>query len=172
MLVNSCVFFFFKQKTAYEMRISDWSSDVCSSDLPVRIIPGLKFALELETHNHKGIILKCVKLLFRSSPLPPSPCRPSSPHSRPNSPPTPSRPNLRLNPRRNRLPSLPRSLPRSPPLNPLPNRRRNLRKHRRATNRRPHRTDKGLTKRKRAGLSHPFLFAYRQHRKKDGWGRE
>src|SRR3546814_4420947 len=35
-------FFFFKQKTAYEMRISDWSSDVCSSDLfgergPVKI---------------------------------------------------------------------------------------------------------------------------------------
>src|SRR3546814_1612667 len=28
-----CCFFFFKQKTAYEMRISDWSSDVCSSDL-------------------------------------------------------------------------------------------------------------------------------------------
>src|SRR3546814_14630687 len=36
-------FFFFKQKTAYEMRISDWSSDVCSSDLPVRelvMLPG------------------------------------------------------------------------------------------------------------------------------------
>src|SRR3546814_7892180 len=35
--VISCtvvLFFFFKQKTAYEMRISDWSSDVCSSDLP------------------------------------------------------------------------------------------------------------------------------------------
>src|SRR3546814_9482413 len=32
-----CVFFFFfKQKTAYEMRISDWSSDVCSSDLDER----------------------------------------------------------------------------------------------------------------------------------------
>src|SRR3546814_6465559 len=30
------VFFFFKQKTAYEMRISDWSSDVCSSDLSRR----------------------------------------------------------------------------------------------------------------------------------------
>src|SRR3546814_6774330 len=29
-----CLFFFFKQKTAYDMRISDWSSDVCSSDLP------------------------------------------------------------------------------------------------------------------------------------------
>src|SRR3546814_6122319 len=28
-----CLFFFFKQKTAYDMRISDWSSDVCSSDL-------------------------------------------------------------------------------------------------------------------------------------------
>src|SRR3546814_9772031 len=33
------MFFFFKQKTAYEMRISDWSSDVCSSDLrPARCI--------------------------------------------------------------------------------------------------------------------------------------
>src|SRR3546814_10204141 len=34
-----CVFFFCKQKTAYEVRISDWSSDVCSSDLsaPSRI---------------------------------------------------------------------------------------------------------------------------------------
>src|SRR3546814_11343121 len=30
-----CLFFFCKQKTAYEMRISDWSSDVCSSDLSV-----------------------------------------------------------------------------------------------------------------------------------------
>src|SRR3546814_2907102 len=30
-------FFFFKQKTAYEMRISDWSSDVCSSDLKVPV---------------------------------------------------------------------------------------------------------------------------------------
>src|SRR3546814_7561564 len=32
--VFGVLFFFFKQKTAYEMRISDWSSDVCSSDLP------------------------------------------------------------------------------------------------------------------------------------------
>src|SRR3546814_10410342 len=31
------MFFFFKQKTAYEMRISDWSSDVCSSDLLARL---------------------------------------------------------------------------------------------------------------------------------------
>src|SRR3546814_7133077 len=37
-----CMFFFFKQKTAYEMRISDWSSDVCSSDLSFRV-PGKRF---------------------------------------------------------------------------------------------------------------------------------
>src|SRR3546814_1377497 len=35
-VVPGVVFFFFKQKTAYEMRISDWSSDVCSSDLYFR----------------------------------------------------------------------------------------------------------------------------------------
>src|SRR3546814_5469253 len=33
------IFFFFKQKTAYEVRISDWSSDVCSSDL-LRFVMG------------------------------------------------------------------------------------------------------------------------------------
>src|SRR3546814_2698713 len=33
------LFFFFKQKTAYEMRISDWSSDVCSSDLLALDLP-------------------------------------------------------------------------------------------------------------------------------------
>src|SRR3546814_1150177 len=33
-----CFFCFFKQKTAYELRISDWSSDVCSSDLAAPII--------------------------------------------------------------------------------------------------------------------------------------
>src|SRR3546814_1915685 len=32
-MIYISIFFFFKQKTAYEMRISDWSSDVCSSDL-------------------------------------------------------------------------------------------------------------------------------------------
>src|SRR3546814_2598902 len=35
-----CLFFFFKHKTAYEMRISDWSADVCSSDLTrLRSVP-------------------------------------------------------------------------------------------------------------------------------------
>src|SRR3546814_3209736 len=42
LLVSVLFFFFFKQKTAYEMRISDWSSDVCSSDLAA-------FALMAET---------------------------------------------------------------------------------------------------------------------------
>src|SRR3546814_7116278 len=35
MLLRCRFVFFFKQKTAYEMRISDWSSDVCSSDLRI-----------------------------------------------------------------------------------------------------------------------------------------
>src|SRR3546814_1841304 len=37
MLLLCRLFFFFKQKTAYEMRISDWSSDVCSSDLATTV---------------------------------------------------------------------------------------------------------------------------------------
>src|SRR3546814_13682786 len=46
-------FFFFKQKTAYEMRISDWSSDVCSSDLAALILfqrqqLGAPFGAEVE----------------------------------------------------------------------------------------------------------------------------
>src|SRR3546814_10727536 len=35
------MFFFFNQKTAYELRISDWSSDVCSSDLWLALLPAL-----------------------------------------------------------------------------------------------------------------------------------
>src|SRR3546814_9560658 len=38
-------FFFFKQKTAYEMRISDWSSDVCSSDLKKLLVISLTLLL-------------------------------------------------------------------------------------------------------------------------------
>src|SRR3546814_9130262 len=41
------IFFFFKQKTAYEMRISDWSSDVCSSDLAFSAEPS-----RLRTGSH------------------------------------------------------------------------------------------------------------------------
>src|SRR3546814_2370700 len=51
------VFFFFKQKTAYEMRISDWSSDVCSSDL-VGHVPGQRTERVPEGHpqasHHAG----------------------------------------------------------------------------------------------------------------------
>src|SRR3546814_4757129 len=41
LLVCLLIFFFFKHKTAYEMRISDWSSDVCSSDLMRRAADGI-----------------------------------------------------------------------------------------------------------------------------------
>src|SRR3546814_1855145 len=44
------LFFFFKQKTAYEMRISDWSSDVCSSDLACAFAAA--DGLELPLHRH------------------------------------------------------------------------------------------------------------------------
>src|SRR3546814_18094386 len=56
------VFFFFKQKTAYEMRISDWSSDVCSSDLnlidpePAHIDPDVGEAEERhDREGHPGV---------------------------------------------------------------------------------------------------------------------
>src|SRR3546814_6181095 len=54
MVVASLVFFFFKQKTAYEMRISDWSSDVCSSDLVAKIHPG-SFRLDEHLRERGGI---------------------------------------------------------------------------------------------------------------------
>src|SRR3546814_3881429 len=45
-------FFFFKQKTAYEMRISDWSSDVCSSDLrSPRILPTATHGISEPIHQ-------------------------------------------------------------------------------------------------------------------------
>src|SRR3546814_20050152 len=46
------IFFFFKQKTAYEMRISDWSSDVCSSDLI--LLEARKMAAHFERDDGKG----------------------------------------------------------------------------------------------------------------------
>src|SRR3546814_1609903 len=47
------LFFFFKQKTAYEMRISDWSSDVCSSDLrPRRGVAGDPRGRRITPHDH------------------------------------------------------------------------------------------------------------------------
>src|SRR3546814_6983255 len=48
--IVECVifFFFFKQKTAYEMRISDWSSDVCSSDLTDAAVLALKAGVDID----------------------------------------------------------------------------------------------------------------------------
>src|SRR3546814_2434528 len=49
-------FFFFKQKTAYEMRISDWSSDVCSSDLiSVRLKGETRLGTRCEVKNLNSI---------------------------------------------------------------------------------------------------------------------
>src|SRR3546814_16277953 len=53
------LFFFFKQKTAYEMRISDWSSDVCSSDLPAggrgAVVNGMPLAAHAESGSSPRI---------------------------------------------------------------------------------------------------------------------
>src|SRR3546814_7348674 len=48
-----CFFVFFKQKTAYEMRISDWSSDVCSSDLERVFGEKLALLLQLEDFSEE-----------------------------------------------------------------------------------------------------------------------
>src|SRR3546814_5046341 len=46
-------FFFFKQKTAYEMRISDWSSDVCSSDLDA-LLNSDEHSAHCRTESHRA----------------------------------------------------------------------------------------------------------------------
>src|SRR3546814_6730211 len=59
------VFFFFKQKTAYEMRISDWSSDVCSSDLwerrpgRGRAFAGIGRCADIHSAGDRGGIAQC-----------------------------------------------------------------------------------------------------------------
>src|SRR3546814_19230579 len=55
------LFFFFKQKTAYEMRISDWSSDVCSSDLLV-VVEG--FIERVDTDRVPPLVRKRVAALL------------------------------------------------------------------------------------------------------------
>src|SRR3546814_6834352 len=52
------VFFFFKQKTAYEMRISDWSSDVCSSDLSMRSISATRARARTMPSQGQGLVSK------------------------------------------------------------------------------------------------------------------
>src|SRR3546814_781850 len=53
MTLQSVMVFFFKQKTAYEMRISDWSSDVCSSDLCVDPCEPERSGIDFG-HRHRG----------------------------------------------------------------------------------------------------------------------
>src|SRR3546814_1269602 len=48
------IIFFFKQKTAYDMRISDWSSDVCSSDLPREYLAEPDKATAVREHLNKA----------------------------------------------------------------------------------------------------------------------
>src|SRR3546814_4403643 len=52
------LFFFFKQKTAYEMRISDWSSDVCSSDLLTNDWSSLRFQPSLARQASEDLTLR------------------------------------------------------------------------------------------------------------------
>src|SRR3546814_17428775 len=59
-----CLFFFFKQKTAYEMRISDWSSDVCSSDL-ARIASALSKSIDAAQTPDAGIVARLPMHLSR-----------------------------------------------------------------------------------------------------------
>src|SRR3546814_3153137 len=54
------VFFFFKQKTAYEMRISDWSSDVCSSDLDAVAILVTTGGIKAEDLNPLDRLGRCM----------------------------------------------------------------------------------------------------------------
>src|SRR3546814_2620610 len=61
-------FFFFKQKTAYEMRISDWSSDVCSSDLRMHEIgAGIRnaFAHQRDLRQRRGVEMANPRIVQR-----------------------------------------------------------------------------------------------------------
>src|SRR3546814_3682414 len=55
------VFFFFKQKTAYEMRISDWSSDVCSSDLALVVVGDHKGKIGVGTSKGSDVTAAITK---------------------------------------------------------------------------------------------------------------
>src|SRR3546814_4111959 len=67
--LHNLIVFFFKQKTAYEMRISDWSSDVCSSDLRL-CFPKAAFPVELLRNQAVGPGRKKTSIVGLSSDLP------------------------------------------------------------------------------------------------------
>src|SRR3546814_1970489 len=62
MLSVSVICLFFKQKTAYELRISDWSSDVCSSDLPTQLLEAVDCSQAKNTPNFGEAIVAPVHL--------------------------------------------------------------------------------------------------------------
>src|SRR3546814_9983983 len=76
----SIVILFFKQKTAYEMRISDWSSDVCSSDL--NAAASLDFPLSLDNSSAAPSLphtMQAINICFASRKIPKeSPLNPQS----------------------------------------------------------------------------------------------
>src|SRR3546814_6062265 len=80
-------FFFFKQKTAYEMRISDWSSDVCSSDLtcPARtwLVPGWRApdVCADQCHRVRQSVLGTLAASWRSRCIVQPPSRLAAAHS-------------------------------------------------------------------------------------------
>src|SRR3546814_19507025 len=71
-LLSCIVFFFFKQKTAYEMRISDWSSDVCSSDLERRYVDALirKLGVRLDAPTYNLGAVDVTRAVLPRFPLP------------------------------------------------------------------------------------------------------
>src|SRR3546814_5078613 len=75
-------FFFFKQKTAYELRISDWSSDVCSSDLPsARHLRGRRIFGSIPPLGSRcvaGSTRGACRLWMDGMPGPAMPCHPFS----------------------------------------------------------------------------------------------
>src|SRR3546814_5078717 len=78
----SCVyllfFFFFKQKTAYELRISDWSSDVCSSDLSARSLAIVCATADQRISKHTCSANRNAPSAMRNAPTAPMPA-PSMP---------------------------------------------------------------------------------------------
>src|SRR3546814_11620607 len=81
--VNNDAIFFFKQKTAYEMRISDWSSDVCSSDLSRDPTDGRVMSAECRLPAVVLRVAAAARPLSASTPDPrPAACSPPAPDTR------------------------------------------------------------------------------------------
>src|SRR3546814_6169415 len=68
-VIRICRFFFFKQKTAYEMRISDWSSDVCSSDLVQPVPAPLSTKAEPSSSSKAGTSRQKQMLFMRGNAM-------------------------------------------------------------------------------------------------------